>query len=464
MRSGMLSATCAVLLLPLASWGSDWPQFRGPHANGLTEEAKLPTEWGADKNILWKIKLPGVAWSQPIVWGDKVFVTTAVSDKQQKPSAGRMGGGGGRPPGGGGGGRPPGGRPPGGGGGRPSPPPPDVLYRWEVLCLDRTTGKEIWKQTALERKPTIPIHSTNTYASETPITDGERLYVYFGMTGLFCYDLQGKLLWKKDLGSYPMMAGWGTGSSPVLEGDRLFLQCDNEEKSFLVALDKKTGDEVWRQAREERSTWGTPFVWKNKQRTELVTAGARKIRSYDPASGKILWEVGNITGRCTASPVGDADTLFVGTGGGPQGPGPLYAIKAGATGDLTLKEGTTSNEHILWSIQKSGPPKASPLLYQGHLYIVDERGGLVTCLDARTGTQKYRERIAGAKGFTSSPWAYDGKVFCLDEEGSTFVLKAGPEFKLLGKNALGEMFWSSPAIAGGALYLRGVDHLFCVKQ
>lgn len=450
-----------LLLLPALVQAKDWPQFRGPNGNGLSPEGKFPSEWGAEKNVGWKVKIPGVAWSQPIVWGDKVFVTTAVSDKQRKPALGGGGMGGGRP----GGNRPPGGRPPGGGGGGMGRggPPPDAVYRWEVLCLDRQSGEVLWKQTALEGKPSIPTHSTNTYASETPVTDGERVYAYFGMTGLFCYDLKGNLLWKKNLGSYPMMAGWGTGSSPVLEGNRLFIQCDNEEKSFLVAFDKKSGDELWRMPREERSTWGTPYVWRNKQRTEIVTAGARKVRSYDPASGKILWEMGGITGRCSATPVGDAELLYVGTGGGPAGPGPLFAVKAGATGEITVKAGEPS-EHLAWSLTRSGPPKASPLLYQGYLYILDERGGLVTCLDAKTGVQKYKERIPGAKGFTSSPWAYDGKVFCLDEEGQTFVLQAGPDFKVQGKNVLSEMFWSSAALAGGALYLRGVDHLYCIRQ
>src|SRR5438105_4115335 len=299
----------ALLLITAAAQAGDWPQFRGPGGSGLVADAKLPTEWSAEKNIAWKAKLDGYGWSSPIVWGDKVFVTTAVTENQQKPSGGPGGGfgrPGGGPPGGGqpkgdnppGGGQPKGGRGPGGYGGMNRPP--DKVFRFELYCLDRNTGKELWKKTAVEGKPRIPTQPSNTYASETPTTDGERIYAYFGMTGLFCFDMDGNQLWKQDLGAYPMQMGWGTGSSPALADGRLFVQCDNEEKSFIAALDAKTGKEIWREPRDERSTWATPYVWKNKQRTELVTAGSKKVRSYDPATGKLLWELGGVGGQSNA--------------------------------------------------------------------------------------------------------------------------------------------------------------------
>jgi outer membrane protein assembly factor BamB len=270
------------------------------------------------------------------------------------------------------------------------------------------------------------------------------------------------------------MMGQGPASSPVLDGERLFLQIDNEEKSFLVALDKRTGKELWRVARGERTNHCSPVVWKNKQRTELVTSGGQKVRSYDPATGKVLWELGMGGGRCYATPVGDDERLYVGCeagfggggfgggrGGFGGGGGALFAVRAGASGDLTLKEGETSNAGVAWSQPRGGPEKASPLVYQGHLYVL-RQGGLVTCYDARTGQQVYRERLPGAAAFWASPWAGDGKVFCLDDRGTTHVIQAGPKFKVLGKNAIDEMFWSSPAVAGGALFLRGVDHLYCI--
>lgn len=320
----------------------------------------------------------------------------------------------------------------------------------------------IWKKLAVEQKPTIPTHRTNTYASETPVTDGKHVYAYFGMTGLFCFDMQGELAWKKDLGTHRMTMDWGTGSSPVLEGDLLFIQCDNEQDSFLVALNKLTGDEVWRDMRDQKSSWCSPYVWKNEKRTELVTAGTTGARAYDPATGKVLWALTGMNGRCSATPVGDKERCYFGCGGGMGGSGPLVAIRAGAEGTFSVKE--AKPDQVAWSVSKGGPPMASPLLYQGRLYILEQRGGLMSCFDAVDGKEIYKKRIPGAKGFTSSPWGYDNKVFCLDESGETFVIEAGPEFKVLGQNALsGAMCWSSPAIAGGALFLRDLDSLYCIK-
>jgi outer membrane protein assembly factor BamB len=311
------------------------------------------------------------------------------------------------------------------------------------------------------------------------------------MHGLYCYDFAGKLVWKKDLGSYPTQMGQGPASSPVLDGERLFLQIDNEENSFLVALNTKTGDEIWRVTRNERTNHCSPIIWKNKQRTELVTNGSQKVRSYDPASGKVLWELSMGGGRCYSTPVGDGDMLYVGSQGGfggggfggeePGGPGEesraprggrggpggggggLYAVRAGASGDLSLKQGETSNAGVAWSQPKNGPEMASPLVYQGYLYVLRQNSGIVSCYDAKTGKQLYRERIPRAASFWASPWACDGKVFCLDDSGTTHVIQAGPEFKVLGKSSIDEMCWASVAVADGSLFLRGVDHVFCIK-
>ncbi len=597
----------SVVCLP-ALGGDDWPQFRGPNGSATAADKQLPGQWSIEKNVAWKAKLPGYGWSSPIVWGDKVFLTTAFSEKQRKPQAGFGG------PGEFGGGRPGGGAPGGGRGGpgrfgRPQPgqlvpafmqgvlnltdeqkkkleevqkdtdsklaklltdaqkkqlkeardnpqgrglggfrppqvgqilqpselesvklsdeqkkdyenlqktvdaslakvfndeqkkqlkemvdgfarggfggrqKPPDAVYKLELCCLDRASGEVLWKKTAYEGKPRIPTQASNTYATETPLTDGERVYAYFGMHGVYCYDLKGKQLWKKDLGSYSMAMGFGTGSSPALAEGKLFVQCDNEEKSFLVALDAKTGDEVWRTKRTERTGYSTPLVWKNKVRTEIVCMGSPTVRSYDPATGNQLWELGGMAGQAKASPVAGSELLYVGTGGGPGGMGgrggrggapgggmagngnrPLFAVKAGASGDITLKKGESSNAGVAWHQAKAGPQTASPLLYEGRLYILDERGGFLTCLDAKTGEQVYKERLTGARGFTSSPWAAGGKIFCLDDAGTTFIVPSGATFKILGKNTLEEMAWSSPAVASHALFLRTVDHLYCIQQ
>jgi outer membrane protein assembly factor BamB len=451
---------CAVAL-PLAV-GADWTGFRGPAGTGVSEEQQLPTEWGKDKNLAWKVKIPGAGWSQPVVVGDKVFVTSAVTENQKKPTAG--GGFGGM----------------GGKGGFGKGTPPNSVYKWEVTCLDQASGKVLWKELALERKPTHAIHSTNTYATETPVTDGERIYVYFGMTGLFCYDLAGKQLWKKDLGTYSTAASFGTGSSPVLAGDKLIVQCDNEEKSFLIALDKKTGEEAWKVSRDDRTSYCTPFVWKNKERTEIVTGAVRHVRSYDPANGKVLWEMsipaptgggGGFGGRgfgggqANSSPTGDDEMIYFGISAGMGASGPLYAVKAGAKGDISLKSGDTSSDFVAWSASRSGPAMSSPLVYQGYLYILSGQGGTLSCYEAKTGKSLYKERLPGSRGFTGSPCAADGKIFCVNEDSQTYVIQAGKDFKVLSKNSLdGEMFWSSPAVANGTLLLRGVDTLYCIKK
>jgi outer membrane protein assembly factor BamB len=606
-RKLTLIAGLIVGVSTVALHAGDWPQFRGPQSDGVAATA-VPSEWGPDSNVQWKVKIPGLGWSSPIVCGDKVFVTTASTENQTKPQAmrgmrggpgGGFGGGGGRGRGGrggpggfgppepgqimppflrdrlsltdeqkkqvdelqkevdtqlaklltdeqkktlkepdedgprfrrpqpgqilpsaevarlklsdaqkkqldelqkttrgkldkvlnaeqkdqlqamregggrrGGGPGGPGGMGPGGmgrggrgrggmGGGRA----PDKVYHWQVVCLDRQTGKMLWTKQALEGKPKIPIQQSNTYATETPVSDGHRVYAYFGMHGLYCYDFDGKELWKKDFGSYPTVMGQGPASSPVLDGERLYLQIDNEEKSFLVALNAETGSELWRVPRDERTNHSSPVVWKNKLRTELVTSGSHKVRSYDPATGKVLWELGMGGGRCYSSPAADADMLYVGSepGMGSGGGGGLFAVRAGAAGDITLKENETTNAGIAWSSPRGGPEKASPLIYQGHLYVLRTNGGIVTCYDKTTGKQLYRQRIPGAAAFWTSPWAADGKIFCLDDAGTTHVLDAGPEFKLLGTNKLNELFWASAAVSDGSIYLRGVDNLYCIR-
>jgi outer membrane protein assembly factor BamB len=476
--------------IPVLVQGGDWPQFRGPNNSGIAE-SQAPSEWSIDKNLTWKEKIPGYGWSSPIIVGDKIIVTTAIAERQIRPAPFQNNSGV-RPPdakdgpndrgkdGPKNGGQPKG---PPGGFGKGVPPagemkPPDAVFRWEIHCLDRNSGKTLWSQTALERKPAIPAINGNTYASETPASDGEHIYAYFGMHGLYCYDLTGKQLWKKDLTAYPMLFGWGTGSSPALDGDRLFILCDNQDKSFLVAFDKKSGDELWRVSRSEKSNWSTPFVWRNKKRTEIVAAG-KGVVSYDPANGKVLWELKDPTADAAeakrpygpnnpppasnATPVGNEELLFVGRGAAFGG-SPLWAVKAGASGDISLKAGETSNEHIAWSNPKAGPPIASPLLYKDLLYILPQFGSAFTCYDAKTGKEVYKQRLEGGAGFTSSPWASGDKVYFLDQAGHTYVIQAGREYKLLAKNDIKDMFWSTPAIASDALYLRGADRLYCVKQ
>ena len=437
-----------LLAAPSTTWAENWPQFRGAKLNGVAESSH-PIRWSQEENVAWTLEMKGEGWSCPIVWGNQVFLTEAVPVEtakegvDSKPEEYRGGGGSRR----------------------------DDLtirtYRWQVVSVDAQTGSELWRETAREGQPVMPRHSSNTYATETPITDGKRVYAYFGMMGIYCYDLQGNLIWKKDLGSYPMRAGWGTASSPVLFDDKLFLQVDNEQQSFLVALDTSTGDEVWRVDREEKSQYSSPFIWQNSQRNELIVGGMI-YRSYDPDSGSLLWQLDMDKGRSSATPLASGDRLFVGTelrnrGGADDGGGFLFAIKPGGKGDITIGPDETESEFIDWKLDRSGIQMASPVVCQGHLYLLERRSGTVHCIDASTGRKVYQKRISGARAFWASPWVHDDKLYCLDTGGTTYVLSGGSEYELLRKNRIDELTWSTPAISGNALFLRTATKLFCIK-
>ena len=420
----------------------EWTRFRGSNGNSVASESKHPAEWSESSNVAWKVKMPGRGWSHPVVTGDKVFVTTAVTENEEKPK------------------RFDGGITPG------AKDPTKDVYQWKVFCLSLKTGKVLWEQTPFEGKPAMPKHRGNTYASETPVTDGERVIAYFGVKGVVCYDLAGKPQWSKSLGAHPHRAGWGYGSSPVLVGEAVVIQCDNEQTSFLVGLDKKTGDELWRIERDEKSNWSTPYLWKNKLRTELVVAGGKKMRSYDPVTREVLWEMAG-SGRTSVSPVGDDELLYVDSVDAFQGsPGIVAAIRAGASGDISLPDAkTTSSEFVAWSLMYKSYRNSSPLLFGGGLYMVEQISGIVRCFDPKTGKILYQQRLPESTGFTSSPWANDGKVFLLDDSGVTAVIEPGPQFKLISSNRLDdEIFWSSAAISDGQLLLRGQQHLYCIRK
>jgi outer membrane protein assembly factor BamB len=453
MRSLVIFTFLAAGASGFADDADNWTQFRGPHTDGVVRGKPLPVEWSEQKNILWKVRVPGFAWSQPIIHGEKLFVTTAVAENE--PSKRKLDWS------------------PGvsgfslllaGAGKNPDLPPPDVEYQWKLVCLDASTGKPLWEQTAKQAKPTFHIHPSNSYASETPATDGERVIASFGMAGLFCYDFDGNQLWTKEFGVYPTQMGWGTGSSPVVHDGRVFVQYDNDAESFLIALDAKTGDEIWRVPRDERSNWATPFVWKNRQRTELIVAGGSKMRSYDPATGAELWTM-SASGRTASTPIGDEDLLYIDSYERMTGRmGILAAIKPGASGDISLKGKETTNDSVAWSTKLSGYRVASPALCGGCLYAFEQNGGIMHCFDAKTGARHYRQRLPEAAGVMSSPLASGENVYVLDHEGRTVILAAGPEMKVVATNPLDDLFWSSPAAANGRLFLRGATSLYCVKE
>ncbi|MEZ6143229.1 MAG: PQQ-binding-like beta-propeller repeat protein [Zavarzinella sp.] len=428
--------TLIAAALPTTVQATDWPQFRGPGGTGvITDSVVPPSTWTEKENIAWRFEVPGHGWSCPIVVGNNVFVTSCVTDaKVAAPKTGYYA-------------------------------PLDTKthdgeHRWTLFCLDATTGKVLWEQVAHKGKPKHPIHVKASYASETPVSDGERVYAYFGNVGIFCYDLKGQMLWTRTWDVVPTQLNWGTGASPVLHEDQIIIVNDNEKASFIVSLDKRTGKVLWKTDRNEKSNWATPFIWKHAKRTEIVTCGKGKVRSYD-LDGKLLWEFGGMSSICVPSPVVAGDLLIISSGYEFGRPRPVFAVKPGATGDITLKKGETNNEFIVWYKEPAGAYHPTPLVLGDYLYVLYSTG-FISCFEAQTGKTVYeRERLGGS--FTASPWSYQGKVFCLGEDGTTYVVKAGKEFELVGKNVLNEVSLATPAIANGRLFLRTREALYCIS-
>ena len=419
----------------------NWPQFRGAQSLGVATNRNLPVTWSATQNVAWQTDVPGMGWSSPVVWGDKIFLTSVIRDGEVEPPKKGLYFGGERKT------------------------PSTNTQHWMVYAFDWQTGKKVWEKQVHEGSPATSIHLKNTYASETPVTDGERVYAYFGNLGLFCLDRNGKEGWSQKFGHFKTRYGWGTAASPVLHGDRIFVVNDNDEQSFLVALDKKTGKQLWRVERDEKSNWATPFVWENERRTELVLPGTKKVRSYD-LDGKVLWELGGMSSIVIPSPFAMHGLLYVCSGYVGDKIRPVYAIRPGALGDISLKDGETSNASIAWYEKTAAPYNPSPLVYGDQFYVLFDFGFL-SCHDAKTGKEIYdKQRInpEGATAFTASPWAYDNKVFCLSEDGDTFVFQAGPEYKLIGKNSLGEMCMATPAIARDSLIIRTMSKLYRIRN
>ena len=418
----------------------NWPQFRGPGALGVAEDQRLPELWTTNENVAWNIDVPGRGWSSPVIGGNKLFLTTVVSDgATEEPRKGLYFGG-------------------------ERKEPPQSKHHWIVLCYDARSGKEVWRRESFTGTPANQLHLKNTYASETPVIDGARIYAYFGNIGLFTYDLDGHPLWSTNWPAVKTRNGWGSAASPVLHKGRLFLVNDNDEASFVVALDASTGKEIWRKERDEKTNWSTPYIWENEKRTELITTGTKRVRSYD-LDGNLLWEFGGMSSIVIPTPFSGHGLLYVCSGYVGDKIRPVFAIKPGASGDSSLEENETSNQFIAWSQPLAAPYNPSPLLYRDNLYVLFDFGFL-SCHDAKTGKQIYekqRIRPEGNTAFTASPWAYNGKIFALSEDGDTYVFQAGPEYKLLHKNSLDEMCMATPAIADGKLYIRTLSKLYCLS-
>jgi len=417
---------------------TNWAQWRGPDGNGVSTETNVPTEWSNTRNIKWKTPIPGRGHSSPIVWDTRVFLTTdlegevvpgakAVEHKDD---------------------------------GKPFKHPDSVggdrRHTFKVLAIDRGTGKLLWERTAYEGTVYDDRHRKGSYASPTPATDGTYVFAYFGSEGLYCYDFDGKLLWKASPGPIATF-GMGPGTSPVLFENTVILQCDedNGQKSFIAALDKKTGKEVWRTARKVQASWATPLIVRGPQQTELITSGNELIISYDPKTGKELWRAKGLESNAIPTPVAANGMVFVYAGFPTKR---TFAIKLGGAGDLT------AGKNIVWQYDKGTAYVPSSIVYGEYLYLMSDRG-ILTCLDENTGKIVYEGgRVPMPATFTASPVAFDGKILLTSEDGDTFVIKAGPKHEVIATNSLAEPVYASPAISDGMIFIRGEKNLYCIAR
>lgn len=444
-----LRLTVAMLVLAnaLEVLAQDFPQFRGPAGTGVVDKGDPPTDWSGGKGVAWRVALPGTGWSQPVVLGETVYVTAAVGEKLRRPKDMQAGvkdlasmpipGLGSKAP--------------------------DASVKWQVLALAIDSGDTKWTRTVAEGKPKFPIHPSNTYATETPCVDEQRVYVYFGATGtVAAFTHAGEPVWKTELGAFPHANGFGSGSSPALHDGKLFLNCFNDKNAFVVALDAQSGKEVWRQPRAKAGTsWASPLVWKNSKRTEIVACGDKLVTSHDPATGEELWRLGGIDTAFAPSPAARADLLIL-AASSPFSSSPMYAVNAGASGDITLKKGEKSNAGVAWFRTGTAVGMSSPVAAEGAVYFASQ--GFLTSYDISTGKQIYKERLGTSRMVTSSLLLVGEKLLVLDETGAAAWIKTGPAFERLGGGEIEDTFWASPALAGDRLFLRGIDRLYCLKK
>ena len=407
---------------------SSWPHWRGPNGNGLVDRGDPPVEWSETKNIRWKVKIPGMGHATPIVWGDRIFVQTAVQTDKAVENAGTGG---------------------------PSTPP--FLFQYRVLALDRKNGKVLWEKTVREAHPHEGMHPTSSFASTSGTTDGERLYAYFGSQGLYCFDLDGNPKWEVDLGDTRIRSSWGEGSSPTIYGNTMVINWDHEGESFIVALDKRTGKELWRTARDEATSWSTPLVVKHGDKAQVIVSASRRTRSYDLATGDLIWECGGLGSNVVPTPLYANGVVYVTSG--HRNPAMQAILLDKAKGDIT------GSDAVLWVIDQNTPYVSSPLLYGDRLYFLRNRNAILSCYNARTGEMVYGpQRLEGMKSVYASLVGVRNRVYIAGLEGTTLVIKNGPEYEVVASNAIDEGIAASPVVVGDDLYLRGDQHLYCIAK
>lgn len=407
----------ALLVSEVTALADNWPQFRGPHSLGISPETGLPVKWSATANVKWKTALPGPGHSSPIIWENRIFLTSFRAERSLRSYFGGAKSG-------------------------------QLL----VLCLDKTTGKILWEQ-PVPAERIEQVHSTNSPASPTPVTDGKYVYVYFGSRGLMAFDFEGRKIWENLLGPFPNE--WGSASSPIVYGEMVLLNCDTDAEDFLLAVNKNTGKTLWKTNRSGAlRSWPTPMIWSNNGKDEIVVSGSGRVKAYDPKDGHEIWTVDGLTTWVTPTPVTAHGLLYVASGG--PGGDKIMAIRAGGQGNIT-------STHIAWHYEKSAPYIPSPVVVGDYLYAV-KSGGIMTCLNAKTGAVMWQERLPARGDYYASLVAADGKIYALSEDGDATVLAAKPTFEVLSSNQMGERCMASPAISGGQLFIRSDEHLFCIGE
>lgn len=440
----MIAPACLVVLVmnAVAQVASDdvqrcWPRWRGPLANGVAPHGDPPTEWSESKNVRWKVAVPGRGHATPIVWGDRVYIQTAVPTErlgESQPAAAR----------------------PADSRASSGPAGPERIYKYMVLALDRRTGRTVWEQTLCEAVPHERGHTDASQASNSPVTDGLCIIAYFGSRGVYCLDMDGKLIWKKELGQMKTRRGFGEGSSPALFGDTVVITWDNESQSFIVALDKRTGAERWRVERDEPTSWATPLVLPSDGKVQVITSATKRIRGYELQTGKLLWECAGMTENVIPTPVSADGLVYCMSGFRGSA---LLAIRYGdADGDIA------GSRAIAWTYDGKGTPYVpSPLLLGDELYFLQENRAMLSCLDAKTGQAHYaKERLEGLKDVFCSLVGVKGRLYVVGRDGKAAVIQTGPKFKVLATNSLDDSFTASPAIVDKEMFLRGYEHLYCI--
>lgn len=436
-----MSTLLALLPLLFLGPGDDWPRFRGESGNGVLAERRFPDAWGPEENLAWSVPVPGAGWSSPVVVGSRVFLTTAVASDGSGPV--------------------------GFAGGVSDPSTmgrgdkPSGQLAFQLHCLRLEDGEPLWRREVGARVPEFAVHASNTYATESPASDGERVFVTFGALGeVVAYDLEGEQQWRVETGVFPTGNDFGWGISLAVDSGLVLYQNDNEESSMLLALDAASGEERWHVERDLGSSWGTPVLWSPAGRAQLVTFGRDRVIGYAPASGEELWRLQGVGGSFSSSPGFDAERMYFGNSG-PRSRGPLVAIPKDLEGTLEL-EGLGEVPGA-WVEERAGPGFASPVSSGDFVYVLAS-GGILAMHDARSGERVWRERLPDASTVVASPWIAGDELFILDENGSTFVVKVGAEFELLRTNTLDGLYWSTPSVAGDALLLRASDRLHCIRR